>query len=388
MGRISNQKSMRIGFDAKRLYSNFTGLGNYSRSLVRNLQRLYPDHEYLLYTPKLIQSPETNFFADSSDFRTFLAKGVLKSYWRSFSIVDQLKKDGIDLYHGLSNEIPRNLNKTHIKSIVTVHDLIFKVLPDTYPFFDRQIYDIKFRNSCLKADRIIAISNSTRSDIIQYYGVNPDKIEVIYQSCNPLFYQTTSKEENNHLLQKYDIPEEFLLFVGSVEKRKNLRLILEAYQHLKPAFRIPLVVIGGSRGNKDEILNMIASHKLEKLVHWISDLRDNYSLQALYQRAMALVYPSFYEGFGLPVAEALLSKTPVITSNVSSLPEAGGPASVYIDPHNSEELADAIARVLSDTALRNTMIRDGYNHAMEHFTPEHVTHELVKCYDKTLHDNN
>ncbi|MCB2220628.1 MAG: glycosyltransferase family 4 protein [Bacteroidetes bacterium] len=377
---------MRIGFDSKRLYSNFTGLGNYSRSLVRNLHQYHPEHEYVLYTPKLIHTPETAYFTDNPAFKTIVAKTPLKAYWRSFSIVDQLKKDGIELYHGLSNEIPGNLIKTHIKSIVTIHDLIFKVLPDTYPFIDRQIYDIKFRKSCLNADRIIAISNSTRSDIIKFYGVDPDKIEVIYQSCHPLFYQTPAITENAHLLQNYDIPTEFLLFVGSVEKRKNLKLILESYQHLKPEFSIPLIVIGKSKGQEKEIQNIIAAQKLEKKVFWISDLKDNYSLQALYQRAMALVYPSFYEGFGLPVAEALLSKTPVITSNVSSLPEAGGPKSFYVNPNSSEELAEAITQVLSDSALRKTMIEQGYAYAMDNFTPDHVTSRIIACYENTIQE--
>ena len=375
---------MRIGFDSKRLYSNFTGLGNYSRTLVKNLQKFYSNDEYYLYTTKLKKTPETSFFYDSSNFNTYTAKTAFKSFWRSVSVVNQLQKDKIDLYHGLSNEVPTNLKKTKIKSIVTIHDLIFKILPQTYPAIDRHIYDLKFRKSCQSADRIIAISNSTKKDLINFYNINPDKIDVIYQSCNPLFYENSKNEDSEAILKKHGIPNEFLLFVGSIEKRKNLKLLINAYQYLSPDLQIPLVIVGGNKSHKDELLEMIKAKKLEKKVLWIVDLKDNNHLKIIYKKAMALIYPSLYEGFGLPVAEALLSKTPVITSNVSSLPEAGGPNTLYIDPTNSEELADAIKKVLTNSELRKTMIHNGYEYAIQNLGPEVVSNKLMGCYTKTL----
>jgi len=377
---------MKIGFDSKRLYSNFTGLGNYSRSVVKNLQKLYPNNEYNLYTPKLKQSAETAFFYESPFFRTYLAKTVFKSFWRTYSIVKQLQKDGIELYHGLSNEIPANLRKTKIASIVTIHDLIFKVLPETYPYIDRKVYDLKVRKSCLNADRIIAVSNSTKRDIVQYYTIDPDKIDVIYPSCNPLFYENLQNSERDTILNKYDVPNEYLLYVGTVEKRKNLKVIIEAYQHLTPECRIPLIIIGGGKAYKNEIVRLIQETGLEKNVIWINKLKDNHHLQLIYQNAMALIYPSFYEGFGLPVVEALLSKTPVITSNSSSLPEAGGPGSIYINPNDAEELAHAITKILTDVDFRNKMIEQGYEYAHETFAADRVTHQLMNCYKKTVHN--
>ena len=375
---------MKIGFDAKRLYSNFSGLGNYSRSLVKNLQEFHPENEYHLYTPKLIETSETSFFSDNPYFNTHLAKSLFKSYWRSISIVNQLKKDGVELYHGLSNEIPLNLKKSKIKSIVTIHDLIFKVLPETYPRIDRKIYDLKFRNSCENADKIIAISDSTKRDIVQFYNIDPDKIEVIYQSCNPLFYESIEKDRTDMSFNK-QIPNEFLLFVGNIEKRKNINLILEAYKYIEPALKIPLLVIGGGRSYTQDFKNFITANKLQNEVIWISDLVDNTNLKMIYRKATALVYPSHYEGFGLPVVEALLSKTPVITSNTSSLPEAGGPKSRYIDPNSPQELGAAINEVLSSEDLRNEMIQTGYEYANEKFAPDHLTHQLMECYESILH---
>jgi len=381
---------MKLGFDSKRLYSNFTGLGNYSRSMVKNLQKFHPENQYNLYTPKLKNSQQTTFFYDHPSFKTYEAKTVFKSYWRSFSILSQLKKDKIELYHGLSNEVPFNIKRSSIKSVVTIHDLIFKILPKTFPTLDRIIYDVKFRNSCFNADKIIAISNNTKKDIIKFYGIHPDKIEVIYQPCNPIFYKNIEMEENEIFLQKHNIPSEYILYVGSVEKRKNLKGIIESYQHLQPEFRIPIVIIGGRKGKEyiKEVHSLIKALKLENKIFWITNLKDNYGLQSIYKKAMALVYPSFYEGFGLPVAEALLSKTPVITSNVSSLPEAGGPNSFYVNPNNPEEIASAISQVLSNSELRRTMIETGYEYATQKFSPNLVTQQLISCYEKTLFNEN
>lgn len=384
---------MRIGFDSKRLYSNFSGLGNYSRSLVKNVQALYSDNKYFLYSPKIKKTPETTFFYDNTNFKTYLAKTIFKSYWRSFSILNQLKKDGVQLYHGLSNELPLNLKKYDIKSVVTIHDLIFKVLPETYPLIDRNIYDIKFRKACLQADKVIAISNSTKTDIVNFYSINPDKIEVIYQSCSPLFYKPIEQQESISLNDQYNLPNQYLLSVGSIQKRKNLKLIIESYQYLDPEHKLPLVIIGRGKQYKKEVIDLISLKGLENKVIWITDLKDNKVLRAIYQKATVLIYPSFYEGFGLPIVEALLSKTPVITSNVSSLPEAGGPNSLYVNPNSPVELAHSITQVLTDTKLRTTMIDEGFKYANQMFSPNRVTKQLVSCYkeilnNKKLHKNN
>lgn len=373
---------MRIGFDAKRLYCNFTGLGNYSRTLVKNLKDFYPDNEYHLYTPKVKNNPKTDHFLNNPSYHTHIHKGMFKSLWRSYGIADQLKKDNIELYHGLSHEIPINLHKTKIKSVLTIHDLIFKIYPHTYSAINRKIYDLKFKYSCIHADKIIAISNSTKNDIIKHYNIPSDKIDVIYQSCDPLFYQSDKNPESGKILKQYNIPSEYLLYVGSVEKRKNLKTLIEAYSILTPNSKIPLVVVGNGKAYKNEMMQLIAAKGLDKLFIWVDNLKDTLHLQTLYRNSMAFIYPSLYEGFGLPIAEALLSKTPVITSKFSSLPEAGGPDSAYIDPTKPEEMADAINKVLTDQGLRNTMVNKGYEYALENFTAEKVTRQVIESYKK------
>jgi glycosyltransferase involved in cell wall biosynthesis len=375
---------MKIGFDSKRLFNNFTGLGNYSRTLMKNLVAFYPENEYFLYTPVQKQTEITSPFLDNPLYHTRLPDTVFKSYWRSYSIKHQLIKDNIQLYHGLSNEIPAGLSKTPVKSIVTIHDLIFKCYPETYQAIDRMIYDFKFNYACQQADRIIAISENTKKDIIEFYRIDPEKIDVIYQACNPLYYTLREQAENDRVTGYYGIPRDYLLYVGTVEPRKNLKRVIESLRYLKPDLHIPLVVIGKGGKYKQEARQMVIKNGLEKSFHWIDHLVDQSHLQSIYQNAKALIYPSLYEGFGLPVAEALLSNIPVITSDRSSLKEAGGPASIYINPESSEEIAAAIERVLTDSVLRQTMIAQGYQFALLTFAPEKATKNVVECYKRTL----
>jgi len=327
---------MKIGFDSKRLFCNFTGLGNYSRTLLKNLNDFYPDNDYYLYTPKIRRTPETDLFLSDPIYKTRMPETIFRSFWRTFSIKKQLETDAIQLFHGLSNEIPANLYKTPIKSIVTIHDLIFKSYPDTYKPIDRRIYDLKFKYACNHADRIIAISENTKKDITEFYNIDPNKIEVIYQACNPIYYNLKNKHTNDLVIKQYHLPPEYLLSVGSVEPRKNLKRVIESFRFLKKDLHIPLVIIGKGGKYKQETLEMVRKAGLDKLVIRIDRLANNSDLQSIYQNSKALIYPSLYEGFGLPVAEALLCKTPVVTSGKSSLKEAGGPGSLYINPESPE----------------------------------------------------
>ena len=375
---------MIIGFDAKRLYNNFTGLGNYSRTLLKNLSLFFPDNDYYLYTPKIKISEETQEFFNNPVFKTVLPANH-KLFWRSFSILKNLKIDNIQLYHGLSHEIPFKISDTFIKSIVTIHDLIFKKYPETYSAIDKIIYDFKFKYSCTHANKIIAISNSTKMDIVDYYGINPNKIEVIYQSCNHIFFQLKNEKEVSSILNKYNIPSDYLLYVGSIIPRKNLITIIKSYKYLPKDLRIPIVVIGKGKEYKKKTQQYAKKARIDNLIIWIDNLSDDNHLQAFYQNAKVFIYPSLIEGFGLPVVEALLSKVPVITSNISSLPEAGGPNSYYIDPVNAEEMAVAIEKIYTDADYSKKMIEKGYIYAKENFNSLKTSKKVIDLYEKILH---
>lgn len=358
---------MRIGFDAKRLFNNKTGLGNYSRTFVWNLAKHYPENEYFLYSPKLTKSELTEKFIDNPAFVLRSSDAFLKSYWRSYGIVDQLKKDGLDVFHGLSHQIPIGIQKTNIKSVVTIHDIIFKVLPETFPLIDRKIYDFKFRYSCNNADKIIAISESTKKDIQKYYQVDDSKIEVVYQSCHPIYYEPQDRALSKITLKKYKLPKQYILSVGSIEARKNLATLINAFSLIDPKVRVPLVVVGKGKKYKKECVKLTKKLGLKKEVFWINNLDSVAELKCVYNKATAFVYPSFYEGFGLPVVEALLSEIPVITSKSSSLTEAGGPHSIYIDPKNPEEIKNAIESILLKKFDIDKMRSIGKEYALEKF---------------------
>lgn len=375
---------MKLGFDAKRLFNNYTGLGNYSRSLVFHLQQSKPDIEYHLFSPEASPGKATAHFFSTSQFHIHQSKARIKAYWRSFSIVKDLKKAGIELYHGLSNELPHNLQQSGIKSVVTIHDLIFKIYPETYSLSERIIYDRKFRYACSHADKIVAISENTKQDIIRLYQIPESKIDVIYQSCNPVFYRLQSDADNKAVSELYHLPEQYFLYVGSVEERKNLQLIIEAYQLAKDEIKVPLIIIGKGGTYKNDCKKLIEKYQLGNYFIWLENLADNVHLQCIYQMAAALIYPSFYEGFGLPVAEALLSKTPVIAAATSSLQEAGGPDSIYVDPKSPSALADAMKRILSDKELVEKMKEMGYQYAHRIFSPQPLAQQLHRLYQSML----
>jgi glycosyltransferase involved in cell wall biosynthesis len=367
---------MRLGFDAKRLFNNITGLGNYGRTLVQNLERFYPADHLYLYTPEARSSSRTKYFLDQNRFRIRTAPSLLDSLWRSWGITKALVRDGVELYHGLSNELPLNIRKSRLPTVVTIHDLIFKVLPDTYPAVDRVIYDYKVRRACANADHIIAISENTKRDITAYYDTAPEKISVVYQACDPVFYDDSVPTTTASL------PQDFLLYVGAVTDRKNLKGIIEALAGLPSGNRPPLVVVG-SGGRYMQHIRKLAT-QVQVRCSWLDSIDSALELKSIYLRALALAYPSRYEGFGLPVAEALLCGTPVITSKTSSLPEAGGHSSVYVDPGSIEELREAITDVLGDTDKRETMKRDGQRFARARFDPVTLTTQLHKLYERVL----
>ncbi len=372
---------LRIGFDAKRLFHNFTGLGNYSRTLVRNLAEYYPDNPLFLYTPSVQAHPETQYFLSNPQFQVIQPSSRQRFLWRSRGVRHQIAKNKLDIYHGLSHEIPFGIKKLPIKTVVTIHDLIFKRYPGYYNFFDRSMYDWKFRYACEQADQIIAISASTREDIINYYGIDPDKIEVIYQSCHESFKQDLSDRTIQQVLDKYQLPKDFMLFVGSIIPRKNLLNVVRAMAMLPASVQLPLVVVGNGRQYKKTVQEFLQQ---AGLAHRVFFVQIHFSeLPALYQRAALFIYPSFYEGFGIPVIEALYSKTPVISSRVSSMPEAAGPGALLVDPASREELADAMQRMLTDEELRARSVEAGYVYVQQ-FDSEVLTDQLMRLYERLL----
>ncbi len=370
---------MNIAFDAKRAFHNFRGLGNYSRDLIRILQEHQIGHLYLFNPQKRkflgvkLDNNTTEINPQSLFWKYF------KSLWRTIKITDIAKQLPIDIYHGLSGEIPNGIYK-HIPTVVTIHDLIFMRYPQLYTFLDRKIHYRKFLYAAQNAQHIIAISEQTKRDIIQYLKVPEYKISVVYQGCHKAFKQFYTDDEKNEIRNKYHLPEKFVLNVGAIEPRKNALEIVKAIEPLKD---ISLVLIGSQTNYYQEILAYCQQHQLSHRVQALSNvsMRD---LAIIYQMATLFCYPSLFEGFGIPIIEALFSKTPVITSSGSCFPEAGGDHSIYIPLKKpAQEITEAIQLITSSPSLRNNMIEKGYQYA-QRFTDEAVFNQLNNVYQTLL----
>lgn len=372
---------MNIAFDAKRAFQNNTGLGNYSRTLIQSLTKGYPAHSWYLFAPK-----QTTLFMPDNHAKVILPEKTwhrwFKSAWRSKYVVKELQQYKIDLYHGLSHEIPFGIHESGVKSVVTMHDLIFERYPGQYNPIDVFTYRRKARYACHYANRIIAISEQTKQDIITYYQIPAEKISVVYQSCDPAFSIHHSPAELAHLRTKYNLPDKYFLYVGSVIERKNLLGVVKAMQLLQGTLSIPLVILGNGSSYKKKVKAFIAANGLEQRVIWLNEQSrlDFSEVPLLYQAATALLYPSVFEGFGIPILEALCSLTPVITSQGSCFGETGGDAALYIDPLQPETLAAAMKQVITDTALVNMMKEKGWAHA-QHFTPEKCAAGVMQVYE-------
>jgi len=375
---------MKIGFDAKRAAQNPTGLGNYSRFVLRILSEQHQENKYHLYIPKANRTPYlseiptiqrlTKHFPTSAFARRFC------SLWRTWGMTADIKRDGMDIFHGLSNELPLNIKRANCKTVVTIHDVIFRRYPEYYHLIDRIIYDFKFRRACQLADRVIAVSEFTKKEIMRCYGTPENKIDVVYQGCDKAFAAPISRGKLDEVRERYGLPNEYLLYVGSIEERKNLMLVAKALRLME---KKPTVVAVGRRTTyTDKIKNYLEREGLTQ--HFLFFHKVPFSdLPAIYRMARTFVYPSRVEGFGIPLLEALSSGVPVIGCTGSCLEEAGGKDSLYVNPDDDKAMAKAITDVMNDDGLRQAMITKGRIFAAR-FSEERLCEDLTNVYEKLM----
>ena len=375
---------MIIGFDAKRIVRNGTGLGSYSRTLVNNLIVQCPeDTELRLYAPdkgidalrNQIKPGVTWCYPKRNSSLFTLLSPLMKPYWRSHGIVNDLKRDGVEVFHGLSGELPIGLRKAGIKGVVTIHDLIFLRHPEWYNPVDVMFYKWKFHKTLKEATKIIAISECTKRDIIHYGKVEPERIELIYQSFSPQFKQNsspqnnTASEENSSLFTLNSSLKRYILSVGTVEERKNLGLAVKALDYLPD--NVHLVAVG----RQTDYAKSLPKHPR---LHLMGQLPIE-ELTALYDGAEAFVYPSRYEGFGIPIIEAISRGLPVVACTGSCLEEAGGPDSIYVDPDDAQAMANAIKSVLKGAPDREQRIERSKEY-IKRFEGNDVAAQVMQLY--------
>lgn len=368
---------MNIVFDAKRAFHNTRGLGNYSRYCIQSLTKYAPENNYYLFNPTNKNDISFPLSKETKEIlpQSFFGKAI-PFLWRSKGMCKQVKSIKTDIYHGLSQELPYGINKTGAKTIVTMHDAIFMRYPKLYSPTYREIFIYKNEYACKVADHIIAISEQTKRDFIEYFNVDEKKISVIYQGCNPIYNGKISEEKKKDIREKYNLPQQFVLNIGAIEERKNAMQIIDALhqRHLD----IPLVVIGRPTSYISKMHRLISRNKMEKQVIFIHNA-ETIDLPTIYALSDIFIYPSIFEGFGIPILEALRSGTPVIASTGSCFEETGGPSSVYVNPQNPEELADAIVKILNDDILKATMKREGLLYS-EKFSDQNFIEKTLDVY--------
>ena len=353
-------------------------MGNYGRTLVNDIVAVNHDSwKFRLYAPdpgrsdlreKVLPSPRVSFSYPQVNF------GFQRSLWRiGQGIVRDMQRDGVQLFHGLTGELPRGLKASGIKGVVTIHDLIFLRHPEYYHWLDAKLYAWKFRYTCREAERIIAISERTKQDVMELGGVPKEKIQVVYQSCAPRFAQQSKEEDVRRVKQKFGLPQRFLLSVGTIEERKNLLLAIRALAGLPSD--IHLVAVGRQTG-------YVRQFPQSDRVHLLSGVTDE-ELRALYQLAEVFVYPSRYEGFGIPIIEAIHSGLPVVACTGSCLEEAGGPDSLYTDPDAVDDFSHAVRQVLAGAEGRKERIRRCQEY-VRRFEGQDVAGQVMRIYQDLL----
>ncbi len=352
---------MKIGYDAKRYYHNDTGQGSYSRTLVEAVQQMRPDIETVLYDTKAME--------------------------RFFRLGRKAVADGCQLFHGLCNELPRDIVKVGIPSVCTLHDVAWRALPNMYTRVDRKICDMRYGWSVRHATRVLCVSESTKREVMHFYGVPEERLRVIYQPVQQQYYTLMDAISARRICERrmpYLQQREFVMMVGAINSSKNILGAVKALERISPDARPLLLIVGNGGDYRQRMETYINEHALRPYVRIETKIRDAETLQALYTCARCLLSPSFYEGFSTTVVEASLQQCPVITSNVSSLPEAGGPSAVQCDPRNIGQIAGVLNRLLTDKSeceQRGSASRD---YCLTTFDSQRLTQQVVELYESLI----
>lgn len=368
---------MRIGIEGRTLQGPRYGVARYLRNLLRHLVELGPDNEYIIYLSEPIEPLGIDSGALSS--REISMRPSL--LWRHLRLPLAMKRDGVELHFSPSYFLP--LLKL-CPAVVVVHDLIIKVHPEWFGASPRFRFDDIFWREVKRAERIITVSEHSRGDIVRLLGVDPARVAVIPEAADEFFRPVEDENALAGMREKHGLPEDFILTVGAVHTRRNLERLIEATAAAgRRLGRELFLLIVGSPAPFSPPVDIAGTARrcgMEGRVKRV-EFVDEEELLLLYNACGLFAYPSLYEGFGLPVIEAMACGAPVACSNTTSLPEVAGEAAAYFDPYSAEDMARTMALVLDDTEIREDLSRAGLARAAS-FSWRRAAEETLRVFEQ------
>lgn len=368
---------MKIGIDARMYGTGFTGIGRYTYELIHNLAKIDSGHEYVVFLRK---EAYESFKLPGVNFKKVLADFSHYSFGEQFGFLKILNKEKLDLMHFTHFNAPIFYRRPFV---VTIHDLTLSFFPGKKmtTVFHRLAYYTVVRTVIKNSKRIISVSNNTKKDIIKLFKIKESKIQVVYNGVNTefLIMESDSFEE---ITNKLSINNKFFLYTGVWRSHKNVIGMIKAFSTFNKKFdnKYDLVITGRNNPIYHEIPDLIKELKLEKNVHLVGLVSEK-DLVSLYKNAISYVFPSFYEGFGIPPLEAMQCSTPVIASNVSAIPEVCGEGNVlFFDPYNVDDIADKMEKIVSDTDVRQKLIENGLRRVKD-FNWYKMTKDILQIYN-------
>lgn len=374
-----------IGIDYTPAYEQGGGIGRYVRELVTALSLIDQTSPYSLFVSGGIRSKLPPQLGANFHWKpTPVTPKWLARIWHRLQVPLPVEAftGRVCLFHATDFVMPPTLPS--VPTVLTVHDLSFVRVSDSASPSLKKYLDVVVPRSVGKATHILADSQATADDLVSLYSVSASKVSVLLSGVNERFYQNISSNSSMTTRIKYSLEDfPYIFTVGTVQPRKNyIRLIQALVQLRNKGIDIHLVIAGGKGWLDNPIYQAISDNHMEKFVHFIGFASDE-DLPALYKNATCLAFPSLYEGFGLPVLEAMAAGVPVLTSNVSSLPEVAGDAAITVDPYDVDAITDGLQKLILDTTLRDTLIQKGLARAKE-FTWEKSARQLLGIYQDLL----
>jgi glycosyltransferase involved in cell wall biosynthesis len=369
---------MRVAIDTRKIHD--FGIGTYIRNLLRQLARIDRDTEYVL----LSREADLGIAAQlGPNFRSVREPSPNYSVREQIHVPWVLRRERPDVYHAPHYILPAAVR---CRSVVTIHDCIHLMFPQYLPNKVAYAYArTSMWAAARRSDRILTVSEASKRDILHLFNVKPEKIVVVHNAIDEHFSATPSEEHVARIRERYQLDHKFVLYVGNIKPHKNLVRLIEAFSQLRRTHDdLKLLIIGDEISKLPALRRAVHSHKLHKYVRFLGYLKDD-TLTVLYRLASVFVFPSLYEGFGLPPLEAMASGTPVVTSNVSSMPEVTGDAAVLVDPYDVESIEDGMRRVIDDPVLAQTLRERGLKRARE-FSWAHSVEKTQRVYCEVAAD--